>query len=87
MLCVFNFFLYALSDLEKAVEVLAQLVDEPIEDAYAYGAVSTSGAVIKDHRQKVIDKTIYVQKRHEVLLEDVSKGNADELWDWTIQLY
>ncbi|KAL5533496.1 hypothetical protein ACEPAF_5272 [Sanghuangporus sanghuang] len=71
------------ADLEKAVEELSQLVDEPIEDICAAGASTTS---IKDLRLKIMDKTAYVKKRHEVLLTDIGKGMADNYWDWTASL-
>ncbi|KAI5120149.1 hypothetical protein M0805_003636 [Coniferiporia weirii] len=64
------------ADLEKAVEQLSQLIDDsPIEDAS-----------VKNLRRKVMDKTVYVQKRHAVMLVDVAKGLADGYWDWTIPL-
>ncbi|KAH8117138.1 hypothetical protein DFH11DRAFT_1579466 [Phellopilus nigrolimitatus] len=63
------------ADLEKAVERLSQLIDEPIEDTSA-----------KDLRQRVMDKTVYVQKRHEVMLVDVARGLAEGHWDWMVPL-
>jgi len=63
------------ADLEKAVEQLSQLLDEPVEEE-----------TIKDLRQKVTDKTVYVQKRHEVVLDDVAKSLNEGTWDWTIAL-
>jgi len=61
------------TDLERAVEQLSQLIDEPIE-------VST----IKELRQKVMDKTIYVKKRHEILSEDVATGLIEGKWEWNV---
>ncbi|KAJ7785456.1 hypothetical protein B0H14DRAFT_3506873 [Mycena olivaceomarginata] len=48
-------------DLERAVEDLAELLESPIEPEN-----------IPTLRQKVTDKTVYVQKRNEIVLEDTS---------------
>ena len=29
---------------------------------------------------------VYVQKRHQILLDDVATGLLEETWDWTIPL-
>ncbi|KAE9394687.1 hypothetical protein BT96DRAFT_1022402 [Gymnopus androsaceus JB14] len=50
-------------DLEKAVEDLSELLESPIETEN-----------IPTLRQKVTDKTVYVQKRNEILLEDTATG-------------
>jgi ariadne-1 len=59
------------SDLERAVEDLSELLEQPIESDY-----------IPVLRQKVTDKSVYVQKRNEILLEDTAKGYLEERWKW-----
>jgi ariadne-1 len=59
------------SDLERAVEDLSELLEQPIESEY-----------IPVLRQKVTDKSVYVQKRNEILLEDTAKGYLEERWKW-----
>lgn len=59
------------SDLERAVEDLSELLEQPIENEY-----------IPVLRQKVTDKSVYVQKRNEILLEDTAKGYLEERWMW-----
>ena len=61
----------AYSDLERAVEDLSELLEQPIE--------SENIPVL---RQKVTDKSVYVQKRNEILLEDTAKGYLEERWKW-----
>jgi ariadne-1 len=79
-------------DLEKAVEDLSELLEQPI-DAETIGAL----------RQKVTDKTVsvcsqlararsdtdasaicqvYVQKRNEIVLDDSAKGYHEGRWSW-----
>jgi len=58
-------------DLEKAVEDLSELLEQPI-DAETIGAL----------RQKVTDKTVYVQKRNEIVLDDSAKGYHEGRWKW-----
>jgi hypothetical protein len=59
------------SDLERAVEDLSELLEQPIESDY-----------IPVLRQKVTDKSVYVQRRNEILLEDTAKGYIEERWKW-----
>jgi ariadne-1 len=59
------------SDLERAVEDLSELLEQPIESEN-----------IPMLRQKVTDKSVYVQKRNEILLEDTAKGYLEERWKW-----
>lgn len=59
------------SDLERAVEDLSELLEQPIESE-----------CIPVLRQKVTDKSVYVQKRNEILLEDTAKGYLEERWRW-----
>ncbi|KAH9949081.1 hypothetical protein B0H21DRAFT_841490 [Amylocystis lapponica] len=58
-------------DLERAVEELSELIESPFEPE-----------VILVLRQKVTDKTVYVQKRNEIVLEDTAKGFLDGRWVW-----
>ncbi|KAF9449651.1 hypothetical protein P691DRAFT_727578 [Macrolepiota fuliginosa MF-IS2] len=58
-------------DLEKAVEDLSELLEGPIEPEN-----------IPMLRQKVTDKTVYVQKRNEIVLEDTAKGFLEGRWKW-----
>ncbi|KAI0266667.1 hypothetical protein BC834DRAFT_872941 [Gloeopeniophorella convolvens] len=60
-------------DLERAVEDLSELLEQPIE-----------GETIPLLRQKVTDKSVYVQKRNEILLEDTAKGYQEERWMWNV---
>ncbi|KAF9065927.1 hypothetical protein BDP27DRAFT_1064298 [Rhodocollybia butyracea] len=60
-------------DLEKAVEDLSELLESPIETEN-----------IPTLRQKVTDKTVYVQKRNEIVLEDTATGFQDGRWRWNI---
>lgn len=66
-----HLFEVAYSDLERAVEDLSELLEQPIESEY-----------IPVLRQKVTDKSVYVQKRNEILLEDTAKGYLEERWRW-----
>ncbi|TBU44537.1 RING-5 domain-containing protein [Dichomitus squalens] len=58
-------------DLERAVEELSELIEAPIDPE-----------TIMALRQKVTDKTVYVQKRNEIMLEDTAKGYLDGRWSW-----
>ncbi|KDQ55635.1 hypothetical protein JAAARDRAFT_195472 [Jaapia argillacea MUCL 33604] len=58
-------------DLEKAVEDLSELLEQPIE-----------ADNIPTLRQKVTDKTVYVQKRNEIMLEDTANGFLEGRWTW-----
>lgn len=60
-------------DLEKAVEDLSELLEGPIEPENIPGL-----------RQKVTDKTVYVQKRNEIVLEDTAKGFLEGRWKWNV---
>jgi len=62
-------------DLEKAVEDLSELMESPIEPES-----------IPTLRQKITDKTVYVQKRNEIMLEDTANGFREGRWEWNIQL-
>lgn len=62
-------------DLEKAVEDLSELLEGPI-DAEA----------ITTLRQKVTDKTVYVAKRNDIVLEDTANGLLDGRWRWNVSV-
>ncbi|KAL0957075.1 hypothetical protein HGRIS_003172 [Hohenbuehelia grisea] len=59
------------SNLEQAVEELSELLESPIE-----------ADIIPTLRQKVTDKTVYVQKRNDIVLEDTANGFLDGRWKW-----
>ncbi|KAG0002677.1 hypothetical protein BGZ80_010986 [Entomortierella chlamydospora] len=61
-------------DLEVAVEALSELLEKPIEKEK-----------IPELRQQVLDKTVYVGSRREVVLEDTAKGLADGRWDFFVE--
>ncbi|OCH90674.1 hypothetical protein OBBRIDRAFT_776647 [Obba rivulosa] len=63
------------ADLEKAVEELSQLLEEPVEED-----------TVKILRQRMMDKTVYVRARHEVVLHDTADGLAEGRWEWTIPI-
>ncbi|KAK3827425.1 MAG: hypothetical protein J3Q66DRAFT_320238 [Benniella sp.] len=58
-------------DLEVAVEALSELLEKPIEREK-----------IAELRQQVLDKTVYVGSRREVVLEDTAKGLAEGRWEF-----
>ncbi|KAI0948939.1 hypothetical protein AcW1_008674 [Taiwanofungus camphoratus] len=60
-------------DLERAVEELSELIESPIDPEVIYSL-----------RQKVTDKTVYVAKRNEIMLEDTAKGFLDGRWIWNM---
>ncbi|KAF9237439.1 hypothetical protein BU15DRAFT_48647 [Melanogaster broomeanus] len=62
-------------DLERAVEDLSELLESPIDTE----AISTL-------RQKVTDKTVYVSKRNEIMLEDTAKGYLEGRWTWNVSV-
>ncbi|EJF62736.1 hypothetical protein DICSQDRAFT_39152, partial [Dichomitus squalens LYAD-421 SS1] len=59
------------ADLEKAVEDLSQLLEEPVE-----------ADSVKTLRQRMLDKTVYVRGRHEILLQDTAEGLEQGRWNW-----
>ncbi|KAJ7699291.1 hypothetical protein B0H17DRAFT_1129353 [Mycena rosella] len=60
-------------DLERAVEDLSELLESPIEPEN-----------IPTLRQKVTDKTVYVQKRNTIVLEDTADGFLKGRWKWNV---
>lgn len=61
------------SDLELAVENLSELLEAPFD-----------GETIPELRAKTTDKTVYVQKRHRIMLEDTLEGYAEDRWQWQV---
>ncbi|KAI9627053.1 hypothetical protein H4Q26_017581 [Puccinia striiformis f. sp. tritici PST-130] len=59
------------ADLEKAVEDLSGLLESPIE-----------ADTIVELRQKVTDKTVYVHKRNEIMLEETARDYQDGRVFW-----
>jgi ariadne-1 len=62
-------------DLERAVEDLSELLESPIEPE-----------TIPTLRQSVTNKTVYVQKRNEIVLEDTAIGFLDGRWKWNVSV-
>ncbi|KAF5346316.1 hypothetical protein D9758_011530 [Tetrapyrgos nigripes] len=62
-------------DLEKAVEDLSELLESSIE-----------AEEIATLRQRVTDKTVYVQKRNDIVLDDTAKGFLEGRWRWNALL-
>ncbi|KAI8927296.1 hypothetical protein BC831DRAFT_398800 [Entophlyctis helioformis] len=60
------------SDLEMAVEALSELLEQPIEPES-----------VTKMKQQVLDKTVYVSSRREILLVDTTKGLAEGRWKFT----
>lgn len=60
-------------DLEKAVEDLSELLESPIE-----------AENIPTLRQQVTNKTVYVHKRNEIVLEDTALGFLEGRWKWNV---
>ncbi|EJD02922.1 uncharacterized protein FOMMEDRAFT_20123 [Fomitiporia mediterranea MF3/22] len=62
-------------DLERAVEDLSELLESPIE-----------ADNIPALRQKMQDKTVYVHKRNEIMLEDTAEGFLEGRWTWNVDV-
>ncbi|KAJ2926523.1 hypothetical protein H1R20_g10583, partial [Candolleomyces eurysporus] len=62
-------------DLEKAVEELSELIESPLE-----------AENIPTLRQQVTNKTVYVAKRNEIVLEDTANGFLDGRWKWNVSV-
>ncbi|KAJ3213366.1 hypothetical protein HDU67_002948 [Dinochytrium kinnereticum] len=60
-------------DLEMAVEQLSELLEKPIEPDK-----------ISELKQQVLDKSVYVGSRREVLLTATAKDLAEVRWTWSI---
>ncbi|KAI0818682.1 hypothetical protein BC629DRAFT_1463549 [Irpex lacteus] len=59
------------ADLEKAVEQLSQMLGEEIQ-----------AETVKELRQRMIDKTVYVRRRHEIMLKDTEEGIKQNDGSW-----
>jgi ariadne-1 len=64
-------FVSVFRDLEKAVEELSELIESPLE-----------AENIPTLRQQVTNKTVYVAKRNEIVLEDTANGFLEGRWKW-----
>jgi len=62
-------------DLEKAVEDLSELLESPLEPEN-----------IPKLREQVTNKTVYVQKRNEIVLEDTANGFLEGRWRWNMSV-
>jgi ariadne-1 len=62
-------------DLEMATEHLSELLEKPLERDK-----------IAELRQNVLDKTVYVKQRREILLEDTAKGLLEGRWSFFVDL-
>jgi len=60
-------------DLEHAVEELSELLEKPIERE-----------TIPELRQQCTDRSVYVSKRHVILLEDGATGLAEGRWQFVV---
>lgn len=58
-----------------ATEQLSELLEKPLEPQK-----------IAELRQAVLDKTVYVKLRREILLEDTAKGLQDGRWKFFVEL-
>ncbi|EIE88329.1 hypothetical protein RO3G_13040 [Rhizopus delemar RA 99-880] len=64
-------------DLEMATEQLSELLEKPLDP---------DPEKIAKLRQAVLDKTVYVKLRREILLEDTAKGLQEGRWSYFIDL-
>ncbi|KAI7881809.1 hypothetical protein K492DRAFT_176902 [Lichtheimia hyalospora FSU 10163] len=62
-------------DLEMATEQLSELLEKPLEKEK-----------IAQLRQAVLDKSVYVKHRREILLEDTAKGLLEGRWSFFVDL-
>ncbi|CAG8571893.1 1791_t:CDS:2, partial [Racocetra fulgida] len=62
-------------DLEMAVEQLSELLEKPIEPEK-----------ISELKEQVLNKTVYVLNRREVLLDDTAKGLLEERWEYQVDI-
>ncbi|KAH8827465.1 hypothetical protein DL96DRAFT_1606759 [Flagelloscypha sp. PMI_526] len=62
-------------DLERAVEELSELIEKPIDPE-----------TINELKQKVTDKTVYVSKRNEIMLDDTLNGFLERRWKWNVDV-
>lgn len=62
-------------DLEMATEQLSELLESPIEQDE-----------IPALRQAVLDKSVYVNQREEILLEDTARGLQEGRWNFIVDI-
>lgn len=62
-------------DLEMATEQLSELLEKPIEPDK-----------IAELKQQVLDKTVYVASRREVVLADTARGLVEGRWEYNVSL-
>jgi ariadne-1 len=62
-------------DLEMATEQLSELLEKPIESEE-----------ITTLRQAVLDKSVYVNQREEILLEDTARGLQEGRWSFIVDI-
>ncbi|EPY52732.1 hypothetical protein SPOG_02052 [Schizosaccharomyces cryophilus OY26] len=60
-------------DLELAVENLSELCESPTLDK-----------MLSSYKQKVLDRTVYVRSRRDVLLDDTARGLAEGRWEYVV---
>ncbi|TPX35437.1 hypothetical protein SmJEL517_g02127 [Synchytrium microbalum] len=70
-------------DLEMAVEQLSELLEKPIEPEKIAELKQQASTV---HRIIVLDKTVYVSSRREVLLTDTTAGLSEGRWSYNPEL-
>ena len=61
--------------MERAVEELSEKIESPIEPE-----------TIPALRQDVTNKTVYVAKRNEIMLEDTANGFLEGRWKWNAKV-
>ncbi|VDC05968.1 unnamed protein product [Peniophora sp. CBMAI 1063] len=64
-------------DLERAVEDLSELLELPLEP-------DSDG--MRELRQRVTDKAVYVARRNEIVLEDTARGFGEGRWRWNVRV-
>lgn len=62
-------------DLEMATEQLSELLEKPLQPDE-----------ISSLRQAVLDKSVYVNQRQEVLLDDTARGLQDGRWSFFVDI-
>ena len=59
-------------DLEMATEQLSELLEAPLDETQIYTL-----------RKNILDKSVYVSQREDILLEDIAKGLQDGRWSFS----
>jgi ariadne-1 len=63
-------------DLEMVVEQLSELLERPIGD----------GDGVLGLKQDVMNKSVYVTRRREILLEDTARGLSEGRWSFNVDV-